>query len=99
MSDDTQQAEMPRYRCHKEVWALKIEKIERHNEGDPTAETDGSAMLTVDDRYAPIRVDHDYMRKHKPEVGGYYVVYEDGYGSFSPADAFEGGYSPIAPPG
>ncbi len=29
----------------------------------------------------------------KTEVGGYYVVYEDGYKSFSPAGAFESGYT------
>lgn len=36
------------------------------------------------------------MRKHKPEVGGYYVVYKDGYKSFSPAAAFDEGYTLIA---
>jgi hypothetical protein len=35
------------------------------------------------------------MFKHKPEVGGYYVVYKDGYRSFSPAEAFETGYEKI----
>lgn len=86
--------EMPRYKCHKEVWALKIADIKRHNEDDQNAETDGSAMITpADEGYAPFRVDHAYMSKHKPEVGGYYVVYKDGYKSFSPAEAFEDGYS------
>ena len=89
--------EMPKYRCHKVVHALKIAEIERHNEHDPNAETDGSAMLTpADTRYAPFRVDHDYMWKHKPEIGGYYVVYRDGYKSFSPAEAFEDGYTLIS---
>ena len=32
------------------------------------------------------------MEKHKPHAGGYYVVYDDGYKSFSPAKAFEEGY-------
>lgn len=30
--------------------------------------------------------------KHGPQVGGYYVVYADGYISYSPAAAFEDGY-------
>ena len=30
-----------------------------------------------------------------PEVGGYYVVHKDGYKSFSPANAFEEGYTRI----
>lgn len=88
-------AEMPKYNCHKQVWALKIAGIKRHNEDNPNAETDGSAMITPEESgYAPFRVDHEFMRKHKPEVGGYYVVYKDGYKSYSPAQAFEEGYSP-----
>ena len=88
------QIEMPKYNCHKQVWALKIAGIKRNNEDDPNAETDGSAMITpAEDGYAPFRVDHEFMRKHKPEVGGYYVVYKDGYKSYSPAQAFEEGYT------
>ena len=88
--------ELPKYRCHKEVYALKIAEIKRHNEDDPNAETDGSAMITPEDeRYGAFRVGHEYMRKHQPQVGGYYVVYADGYKSFSPAGAFESGYTLI----
>ena len=32
------------------------------------------------------------MDRHKPKAGGYYVVYDDGYKSYSPAKAFEEGY-------
>lgn len=53
-------------------------------------------IITPDDHgYAPFFVDQAYMDKHKPEVGGYYVVYEGGYKSFSPAKAFEEGYTRI----
>jgi len=38
-------------------------------------------------------VDGQYLRQHRPEVGGYYVVYKDGYKSYSPAKAFEEGYT------
>ena len=96
MSENTM--EMPRYKCHKEVWALKIKTISRDRDKamEEQRETDGSAILTPeDDRYAPFKVDANYMHKHKPEVGGYYVVYEDGYKSFSPAGAFESGYTPL----
>lgn len=88
------QREMPRYKCQKEVWALKIADIQ-----DPTApgnESDGSRIIyPADDGYAPFRVPHEYVSKHKPEAGGYYVVYADGYKSFSPAKAFEDGYVPV----
>lgn len=87
------EAELPRYKSHKHVWALKIAKIVRDGEGEDR-ETDGSAMITpVESGYAPFKVDHAYMHKHKPQVGGYYVVYADGYKSWSPAQAFEEGYT------
>ncbi len=95
-SNSDECVEMPRYECHKKVSALKIAKIVRDGEGEDR-ETDGSAMITPEksDVYAPFKVDREYMFKHKPEVGGYYVVYEDGYKSFSPAKAFEDGYTLI----
>jgi len=89
---DSPQTEMPRYKSHKEVWALKIESIV-----DPTEkgnESDGSRVLHfVDKWYAPMRVKHEYVSKHKPQAGGYYVRYKDGYESWSPAEAFEEGYT------
>lgn len=86
--------ELPKYLCHKTVHALKIAVITRNNADDPSAETDGTAIITLaDEGYEPFMVDAAYMHKHKPEVGGYYVVYDDGYKSFSPAAAFEGGYT------
>lgn len=87
-------AELPSYRCHKVVRALKI-----HQVIDPTQpgnESDGSRMLhPMDARFSPFRVDGDYARKHNPQSGGYFVVYDDGYKSFSPAIAFEAGYTKI----
>ncbi len=88
------QREMPRYQCHKKVWAFKIAALK-----DPTKpgeESDGSRIIIpADPGYAPFRVDHAYVTKHKPVEGGYYVVYEDGYKSFSPAKVFEDGYAKI----
>jgi len=34
-------------------------------------------------------------QEHNPQPGGYFVVYKDGYKSFSPAKAFEEGYTRI----
>lgn len=80
--------EMPRYQCYKTVHALQIEKLE--------LESDGGAILTpAEEGYAPFKVDVEYMDKHKPQEGGYYVVYTDGYKSFSPLEAFTNGYEPI----
>lgn len=82
---------MPRYKCHKQVWALKIAEITEPTDITGTART----IVPVDEGYAPFVVDGAYMEKHKPEVGGYYVVYADGYKSYSPAKAFEEGYSRV----
>ena len=81
--------EMPKYKCHKVVWALKIENIKKVNTFDGI----GSEIIPENKKYAPIHVTVDYMTKHQPQIGGYYVVYEDGYKSFSPAKAFEDGYT------
>lgn len=90
--------ELPKYKSHKEVWALKIKSIEwvanvLDGQGE-NREADGSAMITPEEEgFAPFNVDQEYMQKHKPQVGGYYVEYEDGYASWSPREAFESGYT------
>lgn len=92
-------AEMPRYKCHKEVWALKIGGILRNPNPDPTgksaASSYGARLVPAEEGYGPIEVDAAYMNKHRPEAGGYYVVYDDGYKSYSPAAPFEDGYTRI----
>ncbi len=86
---------MPKYRCHKDVQALKIKAIKMDGEGEDR-ELDGSAIITPEDEsYAPFKVSAGYMHKHDPRVGGYYVRYDDGYESFSPAKAFEEGYTRV----
>ena len=87
--------EMPKYQSHKKVWALKIKEIVFDTElaKQSNRETDGSAIITPEEEgYAPFKVDRQYVNKHDPRVGGYYVVYDDGYKSWSPAEAFEKGY-------
>lgn len=82
------QPELPQYRCHKVVRALKIKAI---RSGDYS----NSIITPEDEGYVEFEVSPEYRRKHKPEVGGYYVYYDDGYQSFSPAEAFEEGYTLI----
>jgi len=94
---ETQQ-QMPKYKCHKQVWALKISGIKHKENPDKSGTTASSsygAYLDTEPGYSPIEVSPEYMNKHKPTVGGYYVVYEGGYQSFSPAEAFESGYTRI----
>ncbi len=102
------QSMLPQYQCHKKVWALKIVHIERITAGyllhvdDRTETTEQGlqralAAATGDTRtfWHPISVSEEWVSKHSPQTGGYYVRYEDGYESFSPAKAFEDGYTRI----
>lgn len=86
--DSAVSAELPKYKCFKEVWALKISGIKHHKDASAT-------IFPEDNTYAPFEVEAAYIEKHKPQVGGYYVVYKDGYKSYSPAKAFEEGYELI----
>lgn len=81
--------EMPRYRSHKEVWALKIAAIELFPDGAKIAPADkGYAVFTTDEAWV--------SRFHGDEDDlGYYVVYKDGYASWSPTAAFEEGYTRV----
>ena len=74
---------LPRYKCHKEVSALKIGRI------------DGNTIWPEDGAYDPFNVSAEYLTKHNPQPGGYWVQYDDTYESFSPAKAFEDGYTRI----
>lgn len=78
-----------RYQCHKTVVAFEIGAI-NFNGGA------GGALLVSPDHEHGVEVNGDYMRKHKPEVGGYFVSDEyDGYASYSPKGSFEQGYTLI----
>jgi hypothetical protein len=96
---------MPLYDCHKQVWALKIAAIElvrptidqlqamldtRDTESDLVP---GGIITPAERGFGAFFVSKEWMDKHNPQVGGYYVVYKDGYKSFSPAKAFEEGYT------
>lgn len=92
------EAEMPRYKSHKEVHALQIESVKYHvlDKDSPTSQ--GGWVLTFVDafigvKYSPINVTYDWITKHEPKAGGYYVVYDGEYASYSPAEAFESGYT------
>lgn len=81
--------EMPRYKSHKTVWALKIAAIEILQ--------DGRAKIAPKDQgYAAFETTLPYKPVFKGDENdlGYYVQYADGYVSWSPSKAFEDGYKP-----
>ena len=76
---------LPLYRSHKVVAAAKIVGLGQL--------TDGKTKLALEAPGDPsVLVADDYVQKHRPMPGGYYVCYPDGYESFSPAAAFEDGW-------
>jgi hypothetical protein len=82
--------EMPRYECHKKVWALKIAAIE--------VNPDKSAKIAPSDAgYAPFETTTGWAERfHGTDDDlGFYVVYDGGYTSWSPTKAFVDGYRPI----
>lgn len=91
--ENTPNIQLPKYKCHKEVWALKISILSLPNPATPGLQT---IMFPEDTRFAPFELDEEYVKKHNPQPGGYYVVYADGYKSYSPAKAFEEGYTLIS---
>lgn len=84
----TNQLTLPEFDCHKRVRAAKIVDV-------MLVEDPKGASLVLDNGQAT-PVDLAWIDKHTPSPGGYFVVYQDGYTSFSPAEAFESGYSPAS---
>ena len=86
--------DLPRYRGHKEVEALKIAHISLNV-------NDGTGTLRFADPWPAIKVDPAYMAR-VPMEGcegddcGYYVRDADGDESWSPTRAFEEGYTLVA---
>ena len=87
---------LAQYRSHKVVRAGKILSL------TPPGEIDsGHWVLQVVQgseegaKAVEIKVKKDVFARSIPEPGAYFVVYADGYQSWSPAAAFEEGYNRI----
>ncbi len=82
-------AEMPRYKCHKEVHALKISQFR-------ATMSSGMTLYFEDEGFEPIEIPESEVNPFlelKDSNKGYLVVYADGYRSWSPTKAFEEGYT------
>ena len=83
--------ELPLYKCHKLVRAAKIAAIQFF--------AAGNARIAFAPRSDHLAIDtgSGYRERFKAPLHGddlgYYVVYEDGYESWSPSKAFEEGYT------
>jgi rhodanese-related sulfurtransferase len=52
-------------------------------------EEDGRGTIKVVASSFPLEVNAEYMAKHQPVPGGYFVYCEDGHRSYLPAEAIE----------
>lgn len=91
---------LPQYRSHKVVSAAQITAIN-------DASLPDILVLTLDvprpehispSNVAQVVIDAPVFARYKPEIGDYYVRYEDGYQSLSPRKAFEEGYTRVDAP-
>lgn len=78
-------AAMPSYRSHKIIHALEIKAISGHR------------LSFVEPGFADIDADPSMFLRYTPVPGDRYMVYPDGYTSFSPKQAFEDGYTLVSP--
>ncbi|HEY8357014.1 MAG TPA: hypothetical protein VIL30_06090 [Ramlibacter sp.] len=85
--EDTSIAGLPQYVTVKRVAAAKIMSIE-----EPPADVvceGGSWLLHFEGNTPPVSVTHDWLVRRGAKPGGYFILYPDGYTSWSPADVFE----------
>jgi hypothetical protein len=78
---------LPRWRCHKVVAAAPIAYLGPR-----------SVVVDHDGRNVEIQLNDDECRrfftmKQRPTLNDFFVIYDDGYRSWSPARAFLAGYT------
>ena len=101
--DQETKDKLPRYICHKQVNAGKIGAITIAVQVQDGPVDDfligvlppGVDVLSPGVELVAVRVPRSWKDRHNPEIGGYLIAYDDGYLSYSPAEAFEAGYSII----
>jgi len=89
---------MPLYMCHKIVEASRVAGVQYNQENATTdlylVDREGKPLLTEN-------VSGEWVAKKAPNgdvmnlIGGYFVKYPDNYRSWSPAAAFEEGYTAL----
>lgn len=91
---------MQKWKCHKVVEAVRVDAV-RPLAGSLQINGVGDQELMLLGEDATVAVPVAWVRRHAPDgnpqllCGGYYVRYADGYDSWSPAQAFEKGYTEL----
>ena len=83
--------QLPQYRSHKVVRAAPMGSFEGIEDGKQIVR-----LALSEGHSLRVGVDQAVFARRGPEPGDYLVVYDDGYISWSPKAAFEGGYTLLA---
>jgi hypothetical protein len=78
---------IPTYQSNKTVQALKIAHL--------IANPRGIELHFVDQRFVPMQIASVWVTEHNVMEGGYLIIGDGGYPSYSPAAAFEATYKLI----
>lgn len=79
--DEKNDLVIPMFQSHQRVRALKIAKVHF------------STVVFEDDRFMA-RTMRDFVEKHSPESGGWYIVHSDGAEDYYPS-SFESDFHPV----
>lgn len=79
--------ELPQYQRAQKAGALRIAAI--------IPNPRGVELHFENTRYAPIQVSTGWVSQHMPDVGGYFMVMEDGFDGFRSAAQFDAEYTPV----
>lgn len=73
------------YKSHKIVQAAKILEVNKREFKITVVARDNTTTV--------VEVPSNYFGRGEPSVGDYFVLYDDVYMSYSPADTFQAGYT------
>lgn len=88
-------SDWPKYESHKIVQAAMIVRVERNHAGGKIVQAIWARPVGAELGAAPAEQFEPSVpdMAEKAEVGGYAVLYSDGFKSISPKQAFEDGYT------
>lgn len=89
------EVQLPQWQSHKKVWGDKIVNEYEDDQRESFGENDSGItwVLSCGIRIAVSHQLHARLPEGGEGIGGYYVRYADGFESWSPAKAFEEGYT------
>ena len=86
-------SQLANWKSHKIVKAGKVMPVQiTADEGE------GTSVITIEDgngAACKVVVPENFFARGTPQTGDYIVIYDDGYKSWSPAKAFEEGYTRV----